>query len=422
MVPLLAISTLLLPEFQDLKQRQLFQNIVYVGALAHLINIDFDVLTGMVSAQYNGKDALIKPNIHALEIGRNYARDYLDSPLTVQLRRSSAVGDSIMIEGNTATALGCIYGGATVCAWYPITPSTSVAESFERYANRFRVDKATGKKRFAIMQAENLPPSVWSSARHGMVPARSPQRVVRAVADERVPRPCVLCRNSVRSDRRSTRETHPPACRHVPTSGLPVCGVCVARRHAARAFDSVFAEECFDFAAAALDRRSAANACHHDVDLELGMNGCYRTARVDDARRYDRGKCNRGRSGKDRTLWPVPDPDGDGIGYRTLPGAHPRRAASSRGTSRDSRAVRKHRRLHRQHGPSAQKWDGPWSRAQPEIHEGAHRRIRYHLLRHDKPMQDRWICWPKKAFISIHCGYAPSRLPIRFSSSSKITS
>src|SRR5512139_1697025 len=149
------ISMLLLSEFQDPKQRQLFKNIVYVGALSQLINIDWDVLTGMVSEQYKGKDALIKPNVHALEIGRNYARDYLDTPLPVQLRRSNAVGDKIMIEGNTASALGALYGGATVCAWYPITPSTSVAESFERYANRFRIEKESGKKKFAIMQAED---------------------------------------------------------------------------------------------------------------------------------------------------------------------------------------------------------------------------------------------------------------------------
>ena len=122
----------------------MFKNITYLGALAGLLNIEFDVITGMVATQYKGKDALIQPNIRALEIGRNYALDYLEGPLPLQVRRSDQVGDRIMIEGNAAAGLGAIYGGATVCGWYPITPSTSVAEAFERYANQFRIDKETG--------------------------------------------------------------------------------------------------------------------------------------------------------------------------------------------------------------------------------------------------------------------------------------
>ncbi len=117
------ISHLILPEFSDPKQRQLFKNIVYLGALASLLNIDFDVITGLVSSQYKGKDDLIKPNIHAMKIGRNYTKNYLNSPLPIQVRHSEAIGRKILVDGNTATALGAIYGGATICAWYPITPS-----------------------------------------------------------------------------------------------------------------------------------------------------------------------------------------------------------------------------------------------------------------------------------------------------------
>ena len=149
------IANMMLPEFADPKQRSLFKNITYLGALAGLLNIEFDVITGMVAKQYKGKDALIAPNIRSLEIGRDYALRYLQAPLPLQVRRSDAVGDRIMIDGNDAAGLGAVYGGATVCAWYPITPSTSVAESFENHANRLRIDEDSGKKKFAIIQVED---------------------------------------------------------------------------------------------------------------------------------------------------------------------------------------------------------------------------------------------------------------------------
>jgi 2-oxoglutarate ferredoxin oxidoreductase subunit alpha len=149
------IASMMLPEFTDPKQRSLFKNIAYLGALAGLLNIEFDVITGMVSTQYKGKDALIQPNIRSLELGRDYALNYLDAPLPLQVRRSDAVGDRIMIDGNDAAGLGSVYGGATVCAWYPITPSTSVAESFENHSNVLRIDKDTGQKKFAFLQVED---------------------------------------------------------------------------------------------------------------------------------------------------------------------------------------------------------------------------------------------------------------------------
>ena len=102
------ISSMMLPEFSDPKQRSLFKNIAYLGALAGLLNIEFDVITGMVSTQYKGKDALIQPNIRSLELGRDYALNYLDAPLPLQVRRSDAVGDRIMIDGNDAAGLGSV--------------------------------------------------------------------------------------------------------------------------------------------------------------------------------------------------------------------------------------------------------------------------------------------------------------------------
>ena len=100
------ISKLIVAAYTDPRQRKLFKNIVYVGALAALLNIDFDVITGMVSTQYRGKDELIAPNIRALEMGRDYAREYLECPLPIQARRTDLIGDRIMIDGNEAGALG----------------------------------------------------------------------------------------------------------------------------------------------------------------------------------------------------------------------------------------------------------------------------------------------------------------------------
>ena len=338
------ISTLLLSEFQDPKQRQLFKNIVYVGALAELINIDFDVLTGMVAEQYKGKDALMKPNVHALEIGRNYARDYLDVPLPIQLRRSNTVSNKIMIEGNTASALGMVYGGATVCAWYPITPSTSVAESFERYANRFRTDKASGKKKFAIMQAEDELAAIgmvigaaWNGARaftatSGPGVSLMGEFLGLAYFAEI---PAVLI----------------DVQRAGPSTGMPT------RTQQADLMSAVYAshgdtkhvvmipstpKECFDFSADALD---VADRLQTPViimsDLELGMNEVMSEPLAwDDNRKYDRGKVYDAEDlDRIERFGRYVDVDNDGIGYRTYPGTHPTKGSFfTRGTSRDEYA------------------------------------------------------------------------------------
>jgi len=340
----LPISTLLLSEFSDPKQRALFKNIVYVGALSALLNIDFDVLTGMISAQYKGKDALIKPNIHALEIGRNYALEYVKCPLPIQVKRCDAVGDKIMIDGNTAAALGCIYGGATVCAWYPITPSTSVAEAFERYANRLRIDKATGRKKFAIMQAED------ELAAIGMVigAAWNGARAFTATSGPGI---------SLMSEFLGLAYfAEIPAVvfdiqRAGPSTGMPT------RTQQSDLISATYAshgdtkhvllipsdpKECFQFAADALD---LADRLQTPVivlsDLELGMNDMMcEPLEWDDARRYDRGKVYHA-DDLDRIekFGRYVDVDDDGIGYRTYPGTHPSKGSFfTRGTSRDAYA------------------------------------------------------------------------------------
>ena len=338
------ISQLVLPEFPNPKHRGLFKNIVYLGAMSALISIDFEVITGMVSAQYKGKDDLIAPNIHALEIGRNYALDYLDCPLPVQVRYSDAAGDRIMADGNAAAALGALYGGATVCAWYPITPSTSLAEAFEKYCNQLRVGPG-GERNFAIVQAEDELAAMgivigagWNGARaftatSGPGVSLMTEFLGLAYFAEI---PAVLW----------------DIQRAGPSTGMPTRtqqGDLLAAAYASHGdtrhpllFPSS-PKECFDFAADALD---LADRLQTPVivlsDLDLGMNETLSEPFAwDDERRYDRGKVLDAEAlSKIGKFGRYLDPDGDGIGYRTLPGAHPDKGAFfTRGTSRDAYAA-----------------------------------------------------------------------------------
>ncbi len=338
------IATLLQPEFADLKQRGLFKNIVYLGALSALLNIEFDVITGMVATQYRGKDDLIAPNIHALEIGRQYALDYLNGPIAYQVRRCDAVGDKIFIEGNVAAGLGALYGGATVCAWYPITPSTSMAEAFERHAERLRIDKASGRRKFAVIQAEDELAAIgivigaaWNGAR--AFTATSGPGV--SLMSEFLGLAYFAEIPAVLFDIQ----------RAGPSTGMPTRtqqGDLLAAAYASHGdtrhpllFPSN-PKECFDFAADALD---LADRLQTPVivlsDLDLGMNPwlCEPLAWHDN-RRYDRGKVlDTEALERVEDFGRYLDVDDDGIGYRTLPGTHPERGAFfTRGASRDEYA------------------------------------------------------------------------------------
>ncbi len=339
------ISTLLLPEFSDLKQRGLFKNIVYLGALSALLNMEFDVFTGMVATQYKGKDDLIQPNIHALELGRQYALDHLDGPLPIQVRRSTAVGNRIMVEGNAAAGLGAIYGGATVCAWYPITPSTSVAEAFEKYGNQLRIDAQTEQRKFASVQAEDELSAIgivigaaWNGAR--AFTATSGPGV--SLMSEFLGLAYFAEIPAVLFDIQ----------RAGPSTGMPTRtqqGDLLAAAYASHGdtkhvllFPST-PKECFDFAADAFD---LADRLQTPIivmsDLELGMNDALSEPFTwDDERRFDRGKVLSAEQLEEvEDFGRYLDVDGDGIGYRTLPGTHPELGAFfTRGTSRDEYAA-----------------------------------------------------------------------------------
>ncbi len=339
------ITQLTVSAFSDPKQRQLFKNIVYLGALTTLLNIDFEVITNMVSLQYRGKDHLIQPNIKALEMGRKYATEYLDRPIDLQVRHSNLVDDRILVDGNEATALGAIYAGATVCAWYPITPSTSIAESFEKHASKLRVDTETKCKNYAVVQAEDELSAL------GMVIGASWNGVRAFTATSG---PGISLMNEFLG---LAYFAEIPAVifdvqRAGPSTGMPtrtqqsdLLSVAFAS-HGDTRHPMVFPatpKECFDFAADAFD---IAERTQTPVimmsDLELGMNATITEPfSWDDERTYDRGKVLSAADLEELDLFGrYVDKDGDGIGYRTLPGAHPTIGSFfTRGTSRDEYAV-----------------------------------------------------------------------------------
>lgn len=159
-------------EFTDARQRQLFKNIIYIGALSALFDIDFSVFEGLIGDQFKGKEKLIEPNIKALNIGVKYAREHFDCPLNLRVERRDLLANKILFGGNSACALGAVYAGATVAGWYPITPSTSVVDAFAKYCSKYRVDPVSGKNNYAIVQAEDelaaigmVMGAMWNGAR-----------------------------------------------------------------------------------------------------------------------------------------------------------------------------------------------------------------------------------------------------------------
>jgi 2-oxoglutarate ferredoxin oxidoreductase subunit alpha len=339
------LSRLMIAQFTDLKQRGLFKNITYLGALAALLDIDFDVITGMVADQYRGKDRLIAPNIDALTLGRDYAREHLGGPLPLRVRRSDAVGDRIMVDGNTAAALGALYGGATVCAWYPITPSTSVAEAFERYANQLRRGEDGETKNFAIVQAEDELAAIgmvigagWNGARSFTAtsgPGVSLMGEFLGLAYF-AELPAVLW---------DIQRAGPSTGMPTRTQQSDLMGAAYASHGDTKhpVLLPATPRECFDFGADALD---LADRLQTPIlvlsDLELGMNdNLSEPFAWDDARRYDRGKVLDAQALESvERFGRYLDVDGDGIGYRTYPGTHPDKGAFfTRGTSRNEYAA-----------------------------------------------------------------------------------
>ena len=331
-------------EYTDTRQRQLFKNIIYVGALAALLDIDIAVVEALIGEQFKGKDKLIAPNIHALHMGRDYATTHFTCPIGLRVRRSDAVGDRISIDGNAAAALGAVYGGATVAAWYPITPSSSLAEAFQKYCARYRVDKITGENRFAIVQAEDEIASIgmvigaaWNGAR-AFTATSGPgislmQEFFGLAYFAEIP--------AVIFD----------VQRSGPSTGMPTrtqqCDLlaCAYASHGDTKHVLLFPEdpfECFTFGALAFDLADRLQTpIFVLLDLDIGMNERLTRPFIwDDSKRMDRGKVmTAAELEAGRNFGRYLDVDGDGITYRTYPGTHATKGAFfTRGTSKDEYA------------------------------------------------------------------------------------
>ena len=343
------LTQICLQEYQDPRQRQLFKNIIYVGALSALLSIEFDVLAGLVSDQFSGKEKLIAANIHALELGHQYASKHFNCPLPIRVQRRNLIGNRLLAGGNDAAGLGAVYAGATVAAWYPITPSTSVVEAFEKYANRLRIDAGTGKKTFAVVQAEDELSAIgmaiganWNGARAFTAtsgPGISLMSEFLGLAYF-AEVPVVLI---------DVQRTGPSTGMPTRTQQSDILA-CAYASHGDTKHVLLFPatpKECFDFTALAFD---LAERLQTPVivmsDLDLGMNDhISEPIEWEDRRRYDRGKVLDANgldalAARGERFGRYLDVDGDGICYRTYPGAHPKMGAFfTRGTSRDPYAV-----------------------------------------------------------------------------------
>lgn len=348
-------------EYTDARQRQLFKNIVYIGALSTLFDIEFSVLEGLIGDQFKGKEKLIEPNIRALNLGVDYVREnyaladaQASAPFfDLRVERRDLLGDKILYSGNSACALGAIYAGATVAAWYPITPSTSVVDAFASYAAKYRVDAETGRNNYAIVQAEDelaaigmVMGAMWNGAR--AFTATSGPGV--SLMNEFLGLGYFAEVPTVLIDVQRTG----------PSTGMPTrtqqSDILLAAyaSHGDTRHPLLFPatpKECFEMTADAFDLTERLQTpVIVMTDLDLGMNDHITEPLAwDDSRSYDRGKvltaeqldaiysngtAFKGKYGR------YLDVDEDGIPYRTIAGTHVTKGAfTTRGSSRDEYAV-----------------------------------------------------------------------------------
>jgi len=331
--------------FTDARQRQLFKNIIYIGALAELMDFEFTVFEQLIAEQFKGKEKLIEPNIKALKMGVDYVRENFE-PLDLRVERRDLLGDKILIGGNTACALGAIYGGATVAAWYPITPSTSVVDAFAKYAEKLRIDKETGKKNFAIVQAED------ELAAIGMVMGAS-WNGARAFTATSGPGVSLMNEFLGLGYFAEIPTVLIDVQRTGPSTGMPT------RTQQSDILEAAYAShgdtkhvllfpatpaECFEMTALAFDlTEQLQTPIILMTDLDLGMNDHISEPLAwDDVRKCNRGKVYSGEQLEAMTerYGRYLDSDNDGIPYRTIPAAHATKGAFvTRGSSREEYAV-----------------------------------------------------------------------------------
>ena len=342
------IAQICAKQWKDARQRQLFKNMVYVGALVELLSMDIEVLKGVVGDQLKGKEKLMAANMQAVDLGRDYAREHFQCPLPVHARHAEGAKGKIMVTGNEAGGLAAVYAGATVCAWYPITPSTSLAEGFEKHARRTRVTKE-GKKLYGIVQAEDELAAIgvaiggaWNGARSFTAtsgPGISLMSEFLGLAYfAEIP---VVLFNIQRGG---------PSTGMPTRTGQPDIISCAYASHGDTKHVLLFPAnptECFSMGAEAFNLAERLQTPIMVMsDLDIGMNDWITDPfQWDDAKVHDRGKVLSAeqleafKTVKGKPWGRYQDVDGDAIPYRTLPGTHPTMGAFfTRGTSHDENA------------------------------------------------------------------------------------
>jgi len=345
------LTEMCMREFKVPRLQQLLKNVVYVGAMAALLDIRFSILKDLLNDQFKGKEKLIHPNVRALEMGFQYATENFSCPLPIRLEMGGndaphiKESNHILMNGNTAAALGAIYGGATVAAWYPITPSTSVIDAFSKYAQRMRIDAGSGKKNYAILQAEDEIAAMgivvgagWNGARAFTAtsgPGLSLMSEFLGLAYfAEVP---VVLIDVQRSG---------------PSTGMPTRSqqsdilAAAYASHGDTKHMLLFPatpRECFDMTVQAFDLAERFQTPIIIMsDLDLGMNDVMSPPlEWDDDYEMDRGKVlDADALDTVEKFGRYLDVDGDGICYRTLPGTHPDKGAFfTRGSSKNEMAV-----------------------------------------------------------------------------------
>jgi len=340
-IPMMQIS---MGFFEVARLQQLFKNIIYVGALAALLDIEMDVIKKIIEEQFEKKPKLVPPNFQALEAGYNYAIQNYDCPLNVRVERRDNIGDKILLEGNEATALGAIYAGATVAGWYPITPSTSIVKAFETHVKKLRKDPETGKNNFAIVQAEDelaamgmVIGATWNGAR-AFTATSGPgvslmSEFIGLAYFAEIPVVLVNVQRGGPSTGMPTRTQQPDLISTAYASHGDTKHILLFPSTPKECFEMM--ADCFDLA----DRFQTPVIMVSDLDL--GMN-IHLTDPLDwdDAREYDRGKVYTAEDLDEiKEFGRYLDVDDDGVCYRTIPGTHPTKGSFfTRGTSRDEYA------------------------------------------------------------------------------------
>ncbi|MCW8844528.1 MAG: 2-oxoacid:acceptor oxidoreductase subunit alpha [Gammaproteobacteria bacterium] len=324
--------------FANPRARILMKNMAYVGALAALLDLDMSILQGLIEEQFATKKKLIGANLQAVELGFDYAREHFKCPLASRVEPMDKTAGHIMIDGNTAAALGCVYAGATVGAWYPITPSTSLMDAFRSFSELTRIDPETGEKNFCIIQAEDELAAVgmaiganWAGAR-SFTPTSGPgvslmSEFLGFAYYAEIPLVLFNIQRSGPSTGMPTRTQQ---------SDLTLCAYASHgdTRHVLLIPDDP--RECFDMAVQAFDLSDRLQTPVMVLsDLDIGMNDwMVPDLEWDDSYRPDRGKVldDEGLAKMDK-FYRYLDSDGDGITYRTYPGGDPKGAYFVRGSS-----------------------------------------------------------------------------------------